>query len=236
MKKIISKVQSAIKKYNMIQDGDNVGVGLSGGKDSLTLLWILNRIRLFYPIKFNIKAITLDPCFHGDFTDYSKITQFCESLGIEHIIKRHPVWAIVFETRQEKNPCSLCSRMRHGILHQICLDSHCNVIALGHNMDDAIETFFMNIFNGGKISVFSPKSYLSRKNLQMIRPLIFCEENEISKFSNKNMFPVCRNLCPKDNNSEREKMKILIQNLENLYPKLRKKILHAIKSSNLNGW
>lgn len=220
----------------MIQYGDNIAVGLSGGKDSLTLLWILNQIRLFQPVKFNIKAITLDPCFYGNFTDYSEISRFCENLGIEHIIRRHPIWAIVFENRKEKNPCSLCSRMRHGILHQICIDNNCNVIALGHNMDDMVETFFMNIFNCGKISVFSPKSYLSRKNLQMIRPLIFCEENEIYKFSNKNSFPVCKNRCPKDKNSAREEMKLLIKNLEPSYPHLKKKVLNAIKLSGLNCW
>lgn len=220
----------------MIKPKDCIAVALSGGKDSIILLWALNQIKAFYPADFKIKAITLDSCFCGHPADYSKITEFCKNLGIEHIIKRYPIWKIVFEERKEKNPCSLCSRMRHGILHKICIENNCNTIALGHNMDDAVETFFMNLFNGGKISVFSPVSYLSRQGLNMIRPLIFCKETEIYSFLVRNNFPVCKSLCPMDKSSSRESIKILIKNLEISYPKLREKIIHGIKTLNLNNW
>lgn len=236
MKKIISKVQAAINKYDMIENGDKIAVGLSGGKDSVTLLYVLSKIRTFGDAEFNVKAITLDPCFYDKFTDYSEITELCDRLGIEHIIKRHPVWKIVFEVRNEKNPCSLCSRMRHGILHNICNEQGCNKIALGHNSDDAVETFLMNIFYGGRISTFSPKSYLSRKNLHMIRPLIFCGESEIRKFAEDNSLSICRTPCPKDKNSARETTKKLIESLEKSYPNLKKRIFNTIKSEHISQW
>lgn len=220
----------------MINDGDTIAVGLSGGKDSVTLLYILNQIRAFYHIQFNIKAITLDPCFYNNFTDYSNIVRLCKSLNVEYTIERYPLWEIIFEIRKEKNPCSLCSRMRHGILHKICKEQNCNKIALGHNSDDVIETFFMNLFYGGRISAFSPKSYLSRKDLYMIRPLIFCDENEIRKFVSGHCLPICKSSCPKDNNSSRECTKTLIKNLENSYPKLKKKLFHAIETSHISEW
>ena len=220
----------------MIKNNDTLAVGLSGGKDSIALLWILNQIRLYYPIKFTLKAITLDPCFYNNFTDYSEITKFCKQLGLEHIIERHPIWEIVFNMRQEKNPCSLCSRMRHGILHKICIEHKCKSIALGHNLDDVVETFFMNLFMGGRISTFSPVTYLSRKNINMIRPLIFCTEDEILKFCKSNKLPVCKNPCPEDKNSERESIKLLIKNLEYNYPKLKKKVINSIEVSSINGW
>ena len=220
----------------MIKDNDSLAVGLSGGKDSIVLLWFLNQIRLFQPIKFTLKAITLDPCFYNNFTDYSETTKFCERLGVEHIIERHPIWEIVFNKRQEKNPCSLCSRMRHGILHKICIENNCSSIALGHNLDDVVETFFMNLFMGGRISTFSPVTYLSRKKINMIRPLIFCTEDEIYKLCKNNGLPICKSLCPKDKNSSRENIKLLIKNLECSYPKLKEKVINSIEVSSINGW
>lgn len=236
LKKLLSKVQAAIDKYNMLENDKNIAIGLSGGKDSIFLLYAMNQIKTFHRTGLNIKAITLDPCFYGKETDYSLTTNFCNSIGIEHIIKRVPIWEIIFKIRKEKNPCSLCSRMRHGILHKICNEENCKTIALGHNMDDAVETFFMNIFFGGKISTFSPVSYLSRANLYMIRPLIFCQEDEIANFSLKQNLPICANPCPIDKHSSRENIKNLINSLELKYPKLKKKVINAIETSSLNGW
>ena len=236
MRKFIGKVRAAIERYNMINHDDIIAVGVSGGKDSLALIYALNEIKKYYPIKFEIKALTLDPYFNGKETDYSEITNFLSSLGIEHIIKRVPVWEIVFETRKEKNPCSLCSRMRRGILHNLCLEHNCTSIALGHHLDDSVQTFFMNLLDGGNIKCFSPVSYLTRKKINMIRPMIFCEEKEIIKVCKTKKFPICKNICPVEGKTERDKIKYVIFNLEAQYPGLRKKLINSLQNANISGW
>lgn len=236
MREFIGKVRAAIDKYSMITENDVVGVGVSGGKDSLALLYSLNEIRKYYPLNFNIKAITLDPCFNNVYADYSKITDFCNSIGIEHVIKREPIWEIVFEIRKEKNPCSLCSRMRRGILHNACIEHNCTKIALGHHMDDAVETFFMNLFDGGKIGCFSPVSYLTKKKLYMIRPMIFCYEKETAKICRVKNLPLYCNICSEEGKTERDKVKNIIFSLENQYPELRKKLITSLQNSNISQW
>ena len=236
MKNTIGKIRAAIDKYKMIKPGDKIAVGVSGGKDSLVLLWALSELRNYYPNKFDIIAITIDPCFNSLPNDYSEISHMCCKLGIKHIIQKSSLWEIVFKVRNEKNPCSLCSKVRSGILHNIAVANKCNAVALGHHLDDAVQTFFMNLFNGGKIGCFSPFSYLSIKKINLIRPLIFCYEREITNLSTQLNLPVCLSQCPIDGITERQKINNIILNLENAYPKLRKKVILAMQAANLNDW
>ncbi len=236
MKNTVGKIRAAIDKYNMIDKNDNIAVGISGGKDSLVLLWALNELKKYYPNKFNITAITLDPCFNGKEMDLSEIKKLCDKLDIKYVVNRTSIWEVVFKIRNENNPCSLCAKLRRGILHNIALENGCNKVALGHHMDDAVETFFMNIFNGGKIKCFSPMSYLSRKNIHLIRPMIFCYESEISNICSNLHLPVCKSMCPIDGNTERENIKITLNLLEKQYPKLRKKVIGALQDLSINNW
>ncbi|MGI6268701.1 MAG: tRNA 2-thiocytidine biosynthesis TtcA family protein, partial [Acutalibacteraceae bacterium] len=209
---------------------------VSGGKDSIAMLVGLAQLRRFYPKKFELIAVTLDPCFNETNGDYSEISRLCEELCIPYIIKRTELAKIIFQTREEKNPCSLCARMRRGALHDIAKESGCNKIALGHHMDDAAETFMMNLLNLGQIGCFSPVSYLSRKDLYMIRPMIFASEKDVKRAINKNNLPVVKSLCPVDKKTQREDVKILLNNLEKDYPALRKKIVGALQRGEIDRW
>lgn len=236
MQRLVSKVRSAVDKYGLIDENDKIAVGVSGGKDSVVLLCALSKLRRFYPKKFDITAITLDPCFDSKGADYSKIEQLCEKLQVEYKIKRANLFDIIFNDRKEKNPCSLCSRMRRGILHDMCKELNCNKIALGHHLDDAVETFFMNLLIGGNIGCFSPISYLSRKDLYLIRPLVFCEEKEINSVSIKYKLPIEKSKCPADGKTKRQSTKELIKSLEKDYPDIRYKVIGAMKRSNIDGF
>ncbi|MFY9198657.1 MAG: tRNA 2-thiocytidine biosynthesis TtcA family protein [Acutalibacteraceae bacterium] len=236
MQQLMSYMRCAMEKYNMIDDGDKVAIGVSGGKDSIAMLVGLAQLRRFYPKKFELIAVTLDPCFNETNGDYSEISRLCEELCIPYIIKRTELAKIIFQTREEKNPCSLCARMRRGALHDIAKESGCNKIALGHHMDDAAETFMMNLLNLGQIGCFSPVSYLSRKDLYMIRPMIFASEKDVKRAINKNNLPVVKSLCPVDKKTQREDVKILLNNLEKDYPALRKKIVGALQRGEIDRW
>ena len=170
MQKILGPMRAAVEKYHMIGEGDRIAVGVSGGKDSLVLLCALAALREFYPSRFEVAALTADPQFHGEPADYSQIEELCRRLDVPYHIRRTQLGRIIFEDRKEANPCSLCARMRRGILHNMAKEAGCNKLALGHHYDDAVETFFMNLFNSGSLDCFSPKSYLSRKELWLIRP------------------------------------------------------------------
>ena len=176
MEKLVGKVRAAVQHYDMIDEGDQVAVGVSGGKDSLFLLCALAELSRYYPKKFTVAAITADPCFGGVPTDYSAIQRLCESLSVPYTIKRTDLGPLIFDVRKEENPCALCAKMRRGILHNMCLELGIRKLALGHHFDDAVQTFFMNLCYGGRVGCFSPKTYLSRKGITVIRPLIFCEE------------------------------------------------------------
>ena len=171
MQKMMSHMRSAMQQYNMIDEGDKVAVGLSGGKDSVAMLVALANLRRFYPKPFDLTAITLDPCFNNEPGDYSALQSLCDGLEIPYILKRTELGKVIFETRKEKNPCSLCARMRRGALHDAARAAGCNKLALGHHMDDAAETFLMNLLNGGHIGCFSPVTYMSRKDITVIRPM-----------------------------------------------------------------
>lgn len=236
MKKLISQIKSAIDHYDMIKNGDHIAVCLSGGKDSIFLLFALSQIQKHYSKSFNLKAITVDPCFNGLFTDYSEIEKLCEKLKIEYVIKRTQLSQIIFDVRKEKNPCSLCARMRRGILHDTAKEINCNKIALGHHFDDVNETLLLNLFNNGNISCFSPVTYLSRKDIYMIRPLIYCRESQIRPCVEHLDLPIIKSVCPVDSHTDRQKIKNLISNLEKSYPNLSKKLFGAIQRANISGW
>ena len=229
-------MRAAMEKYNMIEEGDVVAVGVSGGKDSLALLYALSEMRRFYPVKYEVKAITADMSFFGEKTDFSEITALCESLGVEHIIRETELYHIIFETRKEKNPCSLCARMRRGILHDMTKETGCTKLALGHHMDDAAETFMMNLLSGGRIESFRPVTYLSRKDLTMIRPMILATEKEVLSAARKMNLPTVESPCPMDKTSNRNEMKELLAELEKKYPSLKEKIIGGLQKADICGW
>ena len=229
-------MRAAMEKYNMIEEGDVVAVGVSGGKDSLALLYALAQMRRFYPVKYEVTAITADMTFFGEKTDFSEITALCESLNVRHIIRETELYHIIFETRKEKNPCSLCARMRRGILHDMTKETGCTKLALGHHMDDAAETFMMNLLSGGRIESFRPVTYLSRKDLTMIRPMILATEKEVLSAARKMNLPTVESPCPMDKTSNRNEMKELLSELEKKYPSLKEKIIGGLQKADLNGW
>ena len=236
MKKLLSLTRAAVDKYNMISEGDKIAVGVSGGKDSLALLLAMAKIRDFYPHKFDIVAITLDYRFNGEDGDFSRIKAFCDELNVEYIVKPTNLWQVIFVERKEKNPCSLCAKMRRGVLHDTANEYGCNKIALGHHLDDAAETFIMNLFNGGQISCFSPVSYLSNKELYLIRPLVFLYERDIENASKRLNLPIEKSKCPADKITQRQSVKELLAELEKEYPQLRQKIVGAMQSGNISSW
>ena len=236
LKKLLSYTRAAIDKYKMINDNDKIAIGVSGGKDSLALLNIMAKLREFYPVKFDIIAITVDPCFNDANMDVSNIQKMCYDLNIDYIVKRTSLAKLVFDEVKAESPCSLCSRMRRGILHNIAKENNCTRLALGHHYDDAVETFLMNIFNGGRIGCFSPVSYLSKKDLFLIRPMIFCKERDVISFSTRNSIIVEKSKCPVDGKTERQNTKELINILEKSYPDIKQKIMGAMQRSNIDEW
>lgn len=237
MQKHSSLIRAAVDKYNMIDEGDRIAVGISGGKDSMALLSGLNHLKRYYPKSFTLAAITADPCFGGEKTDYSPIENYCKEQGIEYIIRRTELYKVVFEDmKEEENPCSLCAKMRRGILHNMAKELSCNKIALGHHSDDAAETFLMNIFRSGTVSCFRPVTYLSEKDITLIRPMIFCDEQKISSLCERYSLPVVKSRCPVDKTTEREKTKELIRNLSDTYPDLKTKLIGALERGKISGW
>ena len=236
MKKLLSLTRAAVDKYNMIEAGDKIAVGVSGGKDSLALLYALAKLRDFYPKPFSLVAITLDYQFNGIAEDYTAIEALCKKLQVEYIVRRTNLWEVIFKTRKEKNPCSLCAKMRRGLLHDTAVANGCNKVALGHHLDDAAETFLMNLLNGGKIGCFSPVSYLSNKKLYLIRPLIFAYEKDVAAAARRANLPVVKSRCPMDKVSNRQNTKELLKALEKDNPAVRKKIIGALGRSHNDNW
>ncbi|MEF9983512.1 MAG: ATP-binding protein [Oscillospiraceae bacterium] len=236
MQKILGYLRRAITQYNMLSDGDKVAVGVSGGKDSVLLAAGLQRVREFIGIDFSIIAVTLDPCFENIETDYSPVTEYLNSMGIEHIIRRTNIGDVVFDIRKESNPCSLCARMRRGVLHDVARENGCNIIALGHHSDDAVETFVMNLFNEGRVGCFRPVTYLSRKDVTVIRPLCLTPENEIQKVINRLNIPVVKNSCPIDGKTERQWTKDFLVELEKEHKGVRNRLFGAMIRGDISGW
>ena len=236
MQKLLSYMRSACQQYEMIKDGDRIAVGVSGGKDSMALLAAMADLRLFYPQKFELVAITLDPRFGGEDADYSAVEDFCKEREIEYIIKRTQLAEVIFDIRKESNPCSLCARMRRGALHDAAKAAGCNKIALGHHLDDVAETFIMNLFNGGTLDCFMPVTYLSRKDIYMIRPMIFARESDCARVVRKGNLPIVKSKCPADGTTERQEVKEFLNSLEKKYGNVREKILGAMQRKEINGY
>lgn len=234
MKKIIGNIRKALREYNMIEDGDKIAVGVSGGKDSLTLLMALKNLQMYYDKTFDFIAVSINPNF--DFFDINLIENFCNSLSIPLIIENSHSKEIVFDIRKEKNPCSLCANLRRGILNSIAIRENCNKIALGHNEDDVIETFILSLFYNGNIHTFAPKSYMDRSKITVIRPLIYLSEKDIKSFINRNKIAVMNKCCPMDGNSKRENIKEMINDLQKSIPNIKSNLYGAIKRSNIQGW
>ena len=236
MQKILGYMRKAIQEYDLIQNGDRICVGVSGGKDSLVLLQGLILLRRFIGIDYELVAVTLDPNFNGIPGDFSSVDHLCKDAGVEYHVLKTQIGEIVFDVRKETNPCSLCARMRRGALHDATLAHGCNKIALGHNYDDAVETFMMNLFTEGRIGCFSPKSYLSRKNIHLIRPLVFAPEKEIRKAAAKNELNVVKSRCPADGHTNRQRTKEFIAEMEHKDHGFKDRIFGAMKRSNIDGW
>ena len=234
MQKILGYMRKAIEEYNMIEEGDKIAVGLSGGKDSTTLLLGLKNLQRFYPKHFEIIAVTINPGF--DEFDTSRLEELCTEKEIKYIVEKTDIKQIVFDVRKEKNPCSLCANLRRGILNSIAIREGCNKIALGHNEDDVLETFMLNLLYGGSISTFAPMSYMDRSGITLIRPLIYAPEKYIKSFAKKNNLPIMPKVCPMDGFSKREDMKNLIYNFQKDIPRVRENLYGAIKRSSIKGW
>ena len=233
MQKILSHMRKAIEEYNMIEENDKIAICLSGGKDSITMLHAFKNLQRFYPKKFEIVAISIDPGFN--FFDTNFLQKICDNLKIPLFIEETHAKEIVFDIRKEKNPCSLCANLRRGVINSIAIRENCNKIALGHNQDDVLETFLLNLFYTGSIGTFAPISYMDRTKITLIRPLVYTPEKDIKRFIKKNNLTVMPKVCPMDGKSKREDMKQLIYTLGQNIPMIRSNLFGAIRR-NLPEW
>ena len=233
MQRILSHMRKSIEEYNMIDEGDKIAVCLSGGKDSITMLHAFKSLQRFYPKKFELIAISIDPGF--EFFDTKFLQKICDNLDIPLFIEESHAKEIVFDIRKEKNPCSLCANLRRGIINSVAIREGCNKIALGHNQDDVLETFLLNLLYTGNIGTFAPMSYMDRTKITLIRPLIYTPEKETKRFIKKNNLSVMPKVCPMDGTSKREDMKQLIYTLGKNIPMIRANLFGAIQR-NLPEW
>ena len=234
IKRVLSFVRRATDDYNMIEEGDKIAVGVSAGKDSLTLLCAMADLRRFYPKKFELCAITVDMGF--ECADFEPIAKFCEELGVEYKIIPTQISKIIFDVRKEKNPCSLCAKMRRGALYGYAKEIGCNKVALGHHFDDVVETFMLNLFYEGRLGCFQPVTYLSNTDITLIRPMIYMPEKDVKYFASKTELPIIKSPCPADGNTEREEMKKLLSSLEKQNKGLRYRIFGAIQRGGIDGY
>lgn len=234
LQRILSFTRRAVDDYDMIKEGDKIAVGVSSGKDSLTLLTALAEMRRFYPKKYDICAITVDMGFEG--ADFSPIAKYCEKLNVEYKVVKTEIAKIIFDVRKESNPCSLCSKMRRGVLNSEAKAMGCNSVALGHHFDDAVETFMMNIFFEGRLGCFSPVTYLSQSDINVIRPLIYAKESDVLYFSRHTELPIIESSCPENHATEREKMKELLRKIEAENKGLRHRIFSAMCKGEIDGF
>ena len=234
MQKILGYLRKAIENYNMIEDGDKIAVALSGGKDSITLLMGLKALQRFFPKKFELIAVSINPGFEFFNSEFLKDT--CSKIGVEYFEMESHIKEIVFDIRKEKSPCSLCANLRRGMLNSAAIEQGCNKLALGHNEDDVLETFFLNMLYAGNLSTFAPVSYMDRSKITLIRPLIYAPEKEIRKFIKRNGIEVMPKNCPMDGVSKREDMKEMLYKLTVKIPNVRANLIGAIKRAEINGW
>ncbi len=234
IQKILSKMTKAIEDYEMIEEGDKIAVALSGGKDSVTLLYALKALQIFYPKHFEVIALTIHPGFEE--FDVNILKKICDEINIELVVAKGDIKAIVFDERKEKNPCSLCANLRRGMLNSIAKEHNCNKIALGHNEDDVLETFLMNMIYAGNISTFAPKSYMDKSGMTVIRPLIYTPEKATKSFIRKAEIEIMPKVCPMDGLSSRQYALELLKNLELKNKHIRANLMGAIKRAQINGW
>ena len=234
MQKILGYMRKAIRAYDMIQNGDKIAVCLSGGKDSITMLMGLKQLQTYFDKNFEIIAISVNSGF--EFFDCDFLQKVCDDIGVPLIIENSDIKQIVFDIREEKRPCSLCANIKRGILNSVAVREGCNKIALGHNEDDALETFLMNLLLTGSFSTFGPISYMDRSKITIIRPLIYTPEKEIRKFVKRENIKVMPKACPMDGVSKREYMKNLLNDLNKDIPMCRANLLGVIKRNHLKGW
>lgn len=233
MQRLTGLVRKAVDRYNMIEDGDRVAVGISGGKDSLALAAALADLSKYYSKKFEVIGLTLDMGYKAD---YSEVEAFCKKLGIEYKVKYTQIKEIVFDERKEANPCSLCAKMRRGALNEFAIENGCKKVALGHHIDDVMETFFLSLLYEGRLHTFSPVTYLSRTDIYQIRPLIYVRECDIKSMVRDCSIPVVKSLCPVDGLTKRADMKEIIDMLDEKSARgLRKRLFNAI-STGLDDW
>ena len=227
MQKLLSKTRQAINDFNMIEENDKIAVGLSGGKDSVTLLHILKNYQKFSPVKFELIAITLNP---GG-VDNGPLHELCKNLEVPFYEVQTDIAKIVFDIRNEKNPCSLCAKLRRGALNGTAQDLGCTKVALGHHKDDAVETFAMTMFYEGRINCFSPKSYMEKFDVTIIRPMVYIDEYMIKRAVKTYNYPIIKNPCPADGHTKRQDMKELIKDLNNTFPNFKEKLFSALNNS-----
>ena len=233
MQKLIGLVRRCVEDYRMIEDGDRIGVGVSGGKDSLALLVFLAELKKYFPASFYLEAITIDM---GLGMDYSGIEKLCGELEVPFTLIKTEIAPIIFDYRKEKNPCSMCAKMRRGALNQALLERGLNKLALGHHYDDAVETFLMSLLFEGRISCFQPVTDLDRTGIIQIRPMLYIHEKTVDSFAVRQNLPVLENRCPVDKTTKRTEIKELIYGLSATYPDLKERIFGAMQRFPLPEW
>lgn len=233
---LLAYLRAAVERYAMLAPHDTVAVGVSGGKDSLALLVLLADYRRFSPVPFTLKAITLDPCFGGVEGDYTAVEALCDRLEVPYILRRTRLAEAVAERAGDKPPCSLCAKMRRGVLHRAAREEGCRVVALGHHKDDVGETVLMNLLSGGRFACFSPRTTLDRSGLTLIRPLVFADEREIAAFAAHEALPVVKSRCPVDGATHRQRVKEQLAAWGEEYGAVNDKLLHALQQAQVNGW
>lgn len=234
LQQVLSYVRKAVDDYHMIEEGDKIAVGISGGKDSLTLLYALSDLRRFYPKHFELCAITVDLGF--DNLNLDKIKELCIKLDVEYTIIKTDIAQIIFHDRKESNPCSLCAKMRKGALNQAIKEAGCNKVAYAHHKDDVVETMLMSLIYEGRFHTFSPVTYLDRMQLSVIRPLMYMNEADVIGFVNKYDVPVVKSPCPADGHTKRKYIKNLLRDLNRENPGVKERMFTAITNGNLKGW
>ena len=231
MKKVLGCIRRACEYFDLIEDGDRVGVGVSGGKDSLLLLYALSLYRRFAKQRFEVVALTLSMGLEP--FDVSPIQALCDELGVRYIVRKTEI--IIFDERKEKNPCSLCAKMRRGALNELAKEVGCNKVALGHHRDDALETLLLCLLHEGRIHTFHPKSYLSRMDLTVIRPMVYVPEKHVIHVARQLELPIVKSPCPANGNTQREEMKQLLDELCKRYPNARELMLSALRNEEQYG-
>ena len=234
MQNMMGRIRRCAEDYNMIAEGDKIAVGVSGGKDSLTLLYLLAALRRYYPAHYELQAVTIDMGLPG--MDFSPVAALCEKMEVSYQIKKTEIGPIIFDYRHERNPCSMCAKMRRGALNNVLRERNLNKLALGHHFDDAVETYMMSLLFEGRISCFQPVTFLDRSGVTQIRPLIYAGEQKITNLARELNVPIVENPCPEDKGSKRYEIKQLLKTMSVQYPDMKSKIFGAMQRLPLKGW